>query len=472
VEAGHTYYFQSRAQDNAGNWGTYPGGDGDTYTTIISDEKPDLTLSSGDITFSNSTPTEGAIVEITATIHNIGTEDVTSAKVKICDGAPDDGGTQIDVTQSISNISASGGTKDALVNWDTTGKAGAHTIYVVITDCNPEESNMANNKASKSITVKSKDTHGVNLIVDSPQKLTTPNQNATYVLTVTNTGTVTDSYSLTVDNINNAAVASLNRSTVTNLPSGSSATVFLNVTDETEGIYNVSVTATSQGNSSVSDTVMTETTVEGTMEYSVDLSCDNPEKSIPPKGYALYDITVKNTGNMEDTIKLEFPGKPLPPLSESSGTYSLDRKFGEEPLPPLSENWGYSLDKYNVDLSPGESTIVVLNVSDNTDEGASAGCSHEVEVTGTSQGNTSKSDSVTTRTTIGGLLPKTGDINGDSIVTIADSIYLAKHVVGLSGYETICADGDINSDGAVTIADAIYLAKHVVGLSGYEVIYP
>ena len=69
-------------------------------------------------------------------------------------------------------------------------------------------------------------------------------------------------------------------------------------------------------------------------------------------------------------------------------------------------------------------------------------------------------------------LPKTGDINNDGEVKLSDAIYLAKHVVGLSGYETIYADGDINSDGEVKLSDAIYLAKHVVGLSGYETIYP
>ena len=32
---GHTYYFQCRAKDEAGNMETYPGGDGDTWTTIL-----------------------------------------------------------------------------------------------------------------------------------------------------------------------------------------------------------------------------------------------------------------------------------------------------------------------------------------------------------------------------------------------------------------------------------------------------
>ena len=68
-------------------------------------------------------------------------------------------------------------------------------------------------------------------------------------------------------------------------------------------------------------------------------------------------------------------------------------------------------------------------------------------------------------------LPKDGDINGNGAVTLADAIYLTKHVAGMSGYETLSADGDINGNDAVTLADAIYLAKHVAGMSGYETLY-
>jgi len=65
----------------------------------------------------------------------------------------------------------------------------------------------------------------------------------------------------------------------------------------------------------------------------------------------------------------------------------------------------------------------------------------------------------------------TGDIDSSGELTMSDAVYLAKHVVGLSGYETIYADGDINNDGEVTMSDAVHLAKHVVGLSGYETLY-
>ena len=66
----------------------------------------------------------------------------------------------------------------------------------------------------------------------------------------------------------------------------------------------------------------------------------------------------------------------------------------------------------------------------------------------------------------------TGDTDGSGEVDIADAMYLAKNVLGMSGFETIHADGDVDSSGEVDIADAMYLAKHVLGMSGFEVLYP
>ena len=68
-------------------------------------------------------------------------------------------------------------------------------------------------------------------------------------------------------------------------------------------------------------------------------------------------------------------------------------------------------------------------------------------------------------------MPQDGNINGIGEVTLADAIYLAKHVAGMSGYDTLYADGNINGIGEVTLADAIYLAKHVAGMSGYDTLY-
>ncbi|MEA2074705.1 MAG: hypothetical protein U9O85_03075 [Euryarchaeota archaeon] len=143
------------------------------------------------------------------------------------------------------------------VDIDTTGLSeDSHTCDISIS------SNDGSGTFTATVNVVPSPEYGVDLTADPTEKTVNTNINATYVLTVTNTGTVTDNYTLSVDNMDNAAVASLDRTTVTDLPSGASATVLLNVTDETNGTYNVSVTATSQGNASVSDTVMTKTRVK------------------------------------------------------------------------------------------------------------------------------------------------------------------------------------------------------------------
>ncbi len=82
----------------------------------------------------------------------------------------------------------------------------------------------------------------------------TSTQTAVYALEVTNTGNQVDSYDLTVNNINNADTASLDTYTITNLNPGAVANIQLSVADSTPGDYDVTVTATSQTNSSITDT--------------------------------------------------------------------------------------------------------------------------------------------------------------------------------------------------------------------------
>ena len=58
-----------------------------------------------------------------------------------------------------------------------------------------------------------------------------------------------------------------------------------------------------------------------------------------------------------------------------------------------------------------------------------------------------------------------GDLNGDNIVSAADTVLLAKHLVGLihlTSTQEITAD--VNSDDIVTAADAVLIAKYLVGL--------
>lgn len=106
--------------------------------------------------------------------------------------------------------------------------------------------------------------YGVNLTVEGAkyaEKTTAPSKNATYLLTVKNTGTIADTYALSVENPNGADFAVLNRTTITNLAQGATADVLLNVSDAIEGEYMVNVTAAGTG---VSDKIMTKTTVSAT----------------------------------------------------------------------------------------------------------------------------------------------------------------------------------------------------------------
>jgi len=111
--------------------------------------------------------------------------------------------------------------------------------------------------------------YGVELKVedgDYAEKTVAPSETAIYSVTIKNTGNGIDSYDLSVDNVSVADVAVLDQYTVTNLAAGASAEVLLSVSDATVGEYVVNVTATTQGNPSVSDTITTLTNVSEVAE--------------------------------------------------------------------------------------------------------------------------------------------------------------------------------------------------------------
>jgi len=83
------------------------------------------------------------------------------------------------------------------------------------------------------------------LIAHSPDRFTAPKCNATYVLNIINTGDGIETLNLSVDNINGASIAALNRLSVTLSPH-SVRDVTLNVTDGDLGAYVVRVTASDE----------------------------------------------------------------------------------------------------------------------------------------------------------------------------------------------------------------------------------
>ena len=106
-EEGHTYYFQSRARDNAGNVEDYPGGDGDTHTTV------------------DATPPSGSI------LINDGAIDTTSTDV-ILNLSASDGVSGVS-QMSFSNDGVSYGDWESYgisKSWTLTSGDGAKTAHV------------------------------------------------------------------------------------------------------------------------------------------------------------------------------------------------------------------------------------------------------------------------------------------------------------------------------------------------------
>lgn len=62
-----------------------------------------------------------------------------------------------------------------------------------------------------------------------------------------------------------------------------------------------------------------------------------------------------------------------------------------------------------------------------------------------------------------------GDVNSDGIVDVSDVMFLAKHILGIDGFETINEPAsDVTGDGVIDAADVMFLAKHVAGITGFE----
>jgi len=99
------------------------------------------------------------------------------------------------------------------------------------------------------------------LTANATSQITVMGCNATYLITIENTGYETDTYDLTTTNIDDAGVVVLNRSAIT-LDAGCNGNVTLNVTDDDIiGPYCVVVNATSQTNAEVTDEIEIVTAV-------------------------------------------------------------------------------------------------------------------------------------------------------------------------------------------------------------------
>ena len=96
-------------------------------------------------------------------------------------------------------------------------------------------------------TITAPPTRNVTLTVSpvSASASTRPNVNATYTLNLTNTGNLVDTYTLALSGDTTASVNATSVTSITDLAAGASRIFLLNVTNTTQGVFHINVTATS-----------------------------------------------------------------------------------------------------------------------------------------------------------------------------------------------------------------------------------
>ncbi len=259
--------------------------------TVNPSNAPDLTITSASV--SPSTANEGDTVTIYATVKNVGNEDANNVYV----GFYYDTISQSTLIGNASVGTLTVGTSNTVsMEWDTTNHVGTHTIIVYADPDNIiAEKNENNNTHNATVTVNG---YGVNLSVDSSSKTVQPGASVDYAITVTNTGTLQDTFDLSTSSTSNGWTATLSTNRVT-LNAGASTTVTLTVTAPSSAnngdSQDVTVTAVSEGDFSKSDSITTTTTVSTISITSIKIfnhleAVINFTTSTSVKSYIVYGI--------------------------------------------------------------------------------------------------------------------------------------------------------------------------------------
>lgn len=195
-----------------------------------------------------------------------------------------------------------------------------------------------------------------------------PGTTVTYTLPITNTGDVTDTFDLAAAGV---WTTTLSASSVT-LAAGESAdiSVWVEIPGSAAGGDNdtATVTATSQGDGSVSDSADLTTTAVGTAVYGVTLSADDAITDTAGTTVT-YTVYITNTGNTADTFDITTSG----------------------------ETWTTTVSAASITLNAGESGMVEVTVQ--IPANAADGDSDATTVTATSQSDASATDFATLTTT-------------------------------------------------------------------------
>ncbi len=274
-----------------------------------------------------------------------------------------------------------------------------------------------------------------------------------YVLTVSNDGNTDDTFLLsssakdgTVGSVLGSFIASSDQETPLSeievmLSPGTSTEVTFTAAGDfltKSGEYEITVTATSQGDNTKTAALSTTTTI--TPVYSVKLEGKDAltgDTIDAIKGVS-YVLIVTNDGNTDDTFVLNssaevgIEGNVL-----GSFTTSSDQET------PLSQ--------IEVMLSPGTSTEVTFTAAGDF---FTKPDDYEIVVSATSKSDETETAELTTITTIS---PVPWDVNADGTVNILDLVQVANQF-GESGEGL---PGDVNIDGQVNILDLVQVASYI-----------
>jgi uncharacterized membrane protein len=150
--------------------------------------------------------------------------------------------------------------------------------------------------------------HGVNVELNDTTVAGAPGERVTVTLNVNNTGNDVDTFDLSVD-VNGKWVTIVPASVT--LAANANVNVSVTIVAPLDpltpaGINYINVTATSKGNGSVAGTDLLEFDVE--QVYDVSIKTTPLRQSVDPGTNALYNVTIVNEGNGEDTFVLSLEG--------------------------------------------------------------------------------------------------------------------------------------------------------------------
>ncbi len=395
-----------------------------TTTTIL--PVYDVTLAAvGDLITETANAAEG--VSYTLTITNAGnTDDVIDLAIT--------GDATAMLSESSVSLASGASTEVTLsISADALATAGDYEVKVTATS-------QGDNSETAEVSTTTTILPVYDVTLAAVGELTTETADATegvsYTLTITNTGNTNDVIDLATSG---DATATLSESSVS-LASGASTEVTLSISADVlakAGAYEVKVTATSQGDNSETAEVSTTTTILPV--YGVTLVGEGELKGATMDMVAgvSYTLTVTNTGNTDDTIMLGSSAEVgIEGSVLGSFTTSSDQEF------PTSQ--------LEIMLAPGASTDVTFTTAGDffTKPGE-----YEIKVTATSQGDSTKTAEISTKTTIA---PVPWDLNADGTVNVLDLVQVANQF-GESG---VGLAGDVNMDGQVNILDLVQVASY------------